>query len=225
MKAFASAAALAAATLVGTPLLEREPAPLPVHADPLVFSALRAQACREELLAGAAPHPVGSPGNDQVRARLVGLLQGRGYAVQTEEGWACSAYGTCARTRDVFATLPGTGGPADPVLVLSHYDGVGAGPAASDDGAGASAALEIARALRQGSALPRDVRFVFTDGEEAGLLGASAYAAAHGTAASAVVNLEARGTGGLALLFETGPKRAAVADVVSSVVARPKTSS
>jgi hypothetical protein len=66
---------------------------------------------------------------------------------------------------------------------------------------------------------------VITDGEEAGLLGASAYMSSRDETATAIVNLDSRGTKGLATLFETGPNSSAVIDRVSSEVQRPKTSS
>jgi hypothetical protein len=61
------------------------------------------------------------------------------------------------------------------VLVMSHYDSVHNSPGAADDSLGAAAALEIARALKAGPQPARDVIFLFTDGEEAGLLGAEAF--------------------------------------------------
>ncbi|WP_158022916.1 M20/M25/M40 family metallo-hydrolase, partial [Hymenobacter coccineus] len=95
------------------------------------------------------------------------------------------------------------GGPA--VLVLTHYDSQPHTPGASDDGAGVAAALETLRALHAGPPLAHDVRWVFTDGEEMGLLGARAYAADTGRLrreVGVVLNFEARGNGGPSLLFE-----------------------
>ena len=42
----------------------------------------------------------------------------------------------------------------DVVLLAAHYDSVGAGPGASDDGMGMATLLEIARAIRE-RALPQ----------------------------------------------------------------------
>jgi hypothetical protein len=189
-----------------------------------VFSGERAQARRKELLGEGAPHPVGSQANDLVRERLVKTLEREGYAPAIEDRWACGPYGTCARTRNLIATAPGTAaGP--PVILAAHYDSVAAGPGASDDGAGVAAALEIARSLRHGPPLAKSVRFVITDGEEAGLLGAFAYMSSRDETAAAIVNLDSRGTQGLATLFETGPNSSAVIDFVASELPRPKTSS
>ena len=91
---------------------------------------------------------------------------------------------------------------------MAHYDGVGAGPAASDDAAGAAAILETLRALRAlNRPLGHDVIALFTDGEEAGLLGAAAFVREHPWAkdVAMVLNFEARGTTGRSVMFETGP--------------------
>ena len=91
---------------------------------------------------------------------------------------------------------------------MVHYDGVEAGPAASDDGAGSAALLETLRALRaRKKPLAHDVIALFTDGEEAGLLGAAAFVREHPWAkdVAIVVNFEARGTTGRSFMFETGP--------------------
>jgi hypothetical protein len=60
-----------------------------------------------------------------------------------------------------------------------------------------------------------DIVFVFTDGEEAGLLGAEAFAAEHPLAArgGVVLNVEARGTGGPVIMFETANGNASLVDV------------
>jgi hypothetical protein len=102
----------------------------------------------------------------------------------------------------IFRTGP-SGGNA--ILVASHYDSVPAGPGASDDGAGVAAALEIA-ALLKGRALQRPVIFLFTEGEELALLGAASFVRKDPYAkdVAAVVNMEARGVEGQAIMFESG---------------------
>ena len=71
------------------------------------------------------------------------------------------------------------------VLLSAHYDGLGVGLAVDgdsiyngvvDNASGTAALLEIARALAAGrERLQRSVAFVFTTGEESGLLGATYY--------------------------------------------------
>jgi Zn-dependent M28 family amino/carboxypeptidase len=64
------------------------------------------------------------------------------------------------------------------VAIVAHYDHLGPGfPGADDNASGVAAALAVARDLRRHPVAGRVV-FVFTGGEEVGLLGARAYAAA-----------------------------------------------
>jgi hypothetical protein len=91
---------------------------------------------------------------------------------------------------------------------MVHYDGVEAGPAAADDGAGTAALLETMRALHaRKTPLAQDIIALFTDGEESGLLGAAAFVREHRWAKDVAfaINLEARGTTGRSYMFETGP--------------------
>src|SRR5439155_3250634 len=109
---------------------------------------------------------------------------------------------TCAPLANVIAELPGDA-RAETLLVTAHYDSVVAGPGASDDGVGMAAIVEVARAVRN-QRFRNTVRFLITDGEEAGLLGAEGFVAdpnlTRGVAA--VINVENRGTSGPSFLFE-----------------------
>src|SRR5207247_9627789 len=67
---------------------------------------------------------------------------------------------------------------------------------------------ETRRALRaRKRPLAHDIIALFTDGEEAGLLGAAAFVREHPWAndVAVVLNFEARGTSGRSFMFETGP--------------------
>src|SRR6185503_3011005 len=81
---------------------------------------------------------------------------------------------------------------------------------------GVATILETLRALRAGPQLANDVIALFTDGEEAGLLGAAAFVREHPWArdVAIVLNFEARGTRGPSLMFETGPGNLDVARVL-----------
>ena len=131
-------------------------------------------------------------------------------------------YATCSRApRD-----PGNGGLT---LLVSHYDSVAAGPGAGDDGSGTATMLEIARLLAA-APLPetsRAVGFLFDEGEEGGLFGAQAFVDQHPWMRDvrSVVNLEARGTSGDSLLFETIGDSDAVAQAAASSLVHPVTSS
>jgi Zn-dependent M28 family amino/carboxypeptidase len=80
--------------------------------------------------------------------------------------------------QNVIAQLAGTEG-SQAILLISHYDSVATASGASDDGAGVATLLETARALKAGAPIKNDVIFLFTDGEEVGLLGAQAFVEQH----------------------------------------------
>ena len=129
----------------------QEPAPLPVDAPASEFSAGRAMALLGELLAEGRPHPVGSEMNARVRERIIGRLGALGYEVEVQETVVCRGWtgtqATCAPVQNVLTRLPGqVDGPA--VMIMAHYDSVGAGPGAADDTHGVAVMLEIARIFR-----------------------------------------------------------------------------
>ncbi len=181
------------------------PSPVPASAPATEFSAERAQ--RHVRAIAERPHPIGSADAGRVRHYLVGELTALGITPDSQEATAVGTrYQALGHVRNIVARMPGTtpGGPA--VMLMSHYDGVPAGPAASDAGSGVSVILETLRALRAGPPLAHDVIVLFTDGEEAGLLGAAAFVREHPWAKDVAVtmNFEARGTSGRAAMFETG---------------------
>lgn len=201
------------------------PRPLGTDAAPERFSAARAQALLARLLGDGAPHPVGSAANAAVRERLLEELVALGLAPEVATAWACSSEGLCAEVANVLARLP-TSGRGQALLLVTHYDSVGAGPGAADAGAAVAALVETARALVAGPPLPRPVWLLFTDGEEADLLGAEAFVAS-GAAAEVgfVLNFEARGTAGPSLMFETADEHRGAIALLAEAGARPATSS
>ncbi|MGH4026587.1 MAG: M28 family peptidase, partial [Pseudonocardiaceae bacterium] len=113
------------------------------------------------------------------------------------------------------------------------YDSVPAGPGASDDGAAIAAMLETVRALGStglgsnglGSTEPlrNDLVLLLTDGEEDGLLGASAFVRQHPLARdrAVVLNWEARGVSGPSLMFETSRNNAALVELFATAAPHP----
>jgi hypothetical protein len=127
---------------------------------------------------------------------------------------------------NLMARVKGTS-DAKAVMLLCHYDSVPTGPGASDDGSGVAALLETARALKAGPPLQNDVLLLFTDGEEAGLLGASAFVDEHPWAkqVALAINFEARGSRGPALMFETTPNNFQLIKTLAQSVPQPRTNS
>lgn len=185
-------------------LREGTPDPVPATASQDLFSAERAVVYLNAF--ATAPHPVGSAEHSRVRDYLVSQLITLGVTpdVQRTTG-VTPRYEVAGTVENIVARLKGTSGSTDAVALVAHYDSVAAGPGAGDDGAGVAALLETLRALRAGSSLRNDMIFLFTDGEEDGLLGASAFVAENLAAKDVrvVVNFEARGNAGESQMFET----------------------
>jgi len=188
------------------------------------FSAARAFLHVEHV--GARTHVAGSPANDAVRAYLVATLRGLGLQPEVQEAVGATTEETgpigMARVRNVVALLPGSASTGR-LFLVAHYDSVQVGPGASDDGAGVSTLLETARAMTAGAKPRNDVVFVFTDAEEACLCGAEAFAGQHRLAADGgvVLNLEARGSGGPAIMFETSAGNSRLVDVYGAEAPHP----
>ncbi|WP_338761604.1 M28 family peptidase [Bernardetia sp. ABR2-2B] len=101
--------------------------------------------------------------------------------------------------------------PKNTVLIASHYDSRSNAAGAADDGAAVGAALEIMDMLKTqvtNQPFENDIIFLFSDGEEIDLLGAQAFMEQHPWAKEVGVafNFEARGAGGMSVLFETSDK-------------------
>jgi hypothetical protein len=218
--------ALLALTLLLVVVRHRPPAPKPAGAPAAEFSGERAREVLRQLVGDGLPHPVGSAADDRVRQVVVATLSGLGYQPRVEEGFACHWGGTCGRVRNVVARLDGREAGAA-VAVAAHYDSVDAGPGASDDLAGVAAILEIARALKAGPPPLHPVVLLLDEGEEAGLLGATAFVdtSPEAAAVKAVVNLEARGTEGPSFMFETSGDDAWLIDAWAPRAPRPVTTS
>jgi hypothetical protein len=179
-----------------------------------VFSAARAQRVLATLLAVQQPHPVGSAQDAAIQERIAAQFRALGIPVHSYRAFVCNtwrgfAFIPCATVNDLLADVRGGSGRA--ILMMAHADSVPAGPGAADDGAGVASVLEAARALRAaGSHAPagaHPVLALISDGEEAGLLGAAAFLQnpALANEVGAAVNVEARGTRGASLLFQTSP--------------------
>lgn len=168
-----------------------------------VFSADRAA----EYLAviARAPHPINSSEHDAVRDYIVRTLRDLGFSPEVQRTTDVNESRHIPGALDnIVCRLKGSGS-GKAVLLVGHYDSVPAGPGASDDGVAVASLLETARILKSLPQLKRDIIFLFTDGEESGLLGARAFVSEHLWAhdAGVVLNFDARGTSGPSIMFET----------------------
>jgi hypothetical protein len=88
---------------------------------------------------------------------------------------------------NTVAELRGGELPGQVVILGAHLDSWDLGTGVTDNGAGSMVVLEAARVLARSGLKPRrTIRFILFGGEEQGLIGARAYAAAHAAQADSV---------------------------------------
>lgn len=208
------------------------PAPRPVDAPADRFSAGRAMTDIRQI--ARAPHPVGSPEHARVRSYLSTRLAQMGLEVSEQVGPLSPASirrlkgaggnPQAARNQAVnlIGVLPGKDRGQPAVMLMAHYDTVVGSPGAADDSAGVAAILEVVRAVRARGPAERDLVVLFTDAEELNLDGARIFFGGHPLRdrIGAVVNLEARGGGGRAAMFETGRDAGPTVDLFRRAAAR-----
>ncbi len=187
------------------------------------FDTRAALARLERILGDETPHPVDSPAQDAVRDRLLAEIQALGLEPQVRDAFTCvpTPNGqaiSCARVRNIIFQIGPEQGPA--VLAAAHYDSVPAAPGAADDGLGTAVLLEVARLLRD-QTLQRRIIFLISDGEEPGLIGAASFANDDPLMQSveALVNVEARGTRGPVVFFESNQPNA---DAIAAFAGAPR---
>jgi putative ATP-binding cassette transporter len=188
-------------------VIERGGPPAPVPADAPAHEFSSARALEHLRVIARTAHPVGSAAHEAAREYLLGRLRGMGLEPEVQEAPGVRALGTnvrAATTRNVVVRLKGTSSTGA-VMLVGHYDTVPVSPGASDAGSAVAALLETLRALRTGPPMRNDLIFLFSDGEELGLLGAQAFVERHPWAAEVglVLNFEARGNRGASAMFET----------------------
>src|SRR5215204_6427492 len=205
------------------------PDPVPASAPAAEFSSARA--LNHIRVVAREPHPMGSPANAAVRDYLVSELSRLGLTAQVQR--ATAAYYPlpgivqAGTSENVVARLRGTNGDGKSFLIAAHYDSVPTSPGATDNGAGVAALLETLRALKAGPALRNDVIFLFTDGEERGLIGARAFVDQHPWAGDigVVLNLDTRGNTGPAVMLATNDESGWVVDQFAKAAPYPMTTS
>jgi len=219
-------AALMVGSIAGLASLHPQ-AVVPADADPGLFSAERAAAHVRQL--AREPRPAGSEADQRARSYILEQLAELPVRVDTRTTMVLHDRSAQrpglvigAEVVNIAARLEGTGA-GRAVLLMCHHDSAPGSPGAADDGAGVAALLETLRALSQGPKLPGDVIALFTDAEEVDLLGARAFVAGHPWLDDVVmaVNLEARGSRGAVLMFQTNPHNLRLIQLLDRSVRRP----
>jgi hypothetical protein len=215
MRLFWLAGSLVLALVIGVLTLQG-PRPLDADAPATDFSTARAMVDIRAI--AQRPHPVGSPEHARVQAYLIQRMTALGLQTSTQTGplspgaiRRLERAGGNPAAADYSATnligvLPGRNPGLPAVALMAHYDTVQHSPGAADDTTGVAAILETVRAIRARGPAERTLVVLLTDAEELDLDGARVFWGGHPLRdrIGAVVNLEARGGGGRAMMFETG---------------------
>ncbi|WP_420471608.1 M20/M25/M40 family metallo-hydrolase [Brevundimonas sp. FT23042] len=192
------------------------PRPAPATAPATAFSSDRAMIDIRAI--AREPHPVGSAEHARVQAYLTQRMAALGLQTSTQTGPLSPgairrlerAGGDPAAAdysvTNLVGVLPGRDPTLPAVALMAHYDTTVNSPGAADDSTGVAAVLEAVRAIRARGPADRTLVVLLTDGEELDLDGARVFWGGHPLRdrIGAVVNLEARGGGGRAMMFETG---------------------
>lgn len=185
------------------------------------FDTNRAMGRLERIMGDQRPHPVDTPANDAVRERLRTEMGAMGIESRVVEATDCSGFPksravSCSHVRNVVATIPGDPGQKA-LLINAHYDSTPNGPGAADDGIGVAVMLEVANVLRRERS-NRPIILLFNEGEEYGLNGAAAFVESDfAKPIDRLINIEARGVSGPAIMFETSsPNGPALADFAAA---------
>ncbi|MDI6625583.1 MAG: M20/M25/M40 family metallo-hydrolase [Brevundimonas sp.] len=215
MRLFWLVGSLALALLIGVLSLQ-VPTPAGLEAPATAFSTDRAMADVREL--AQRPHPVGSADHARVRMFLQQRMTALGLQTSIQTGPISRGSARYLRrmggdpeaanftATNLIGVLPGRNPALPAVALMAHYDTVPMSAGAADDSTGVAAILETVRALRARGPAERTLVVLFTDAEEIGLDGARIFWGGHPLRdrIGAVINLEARGGGGRAMMFETG---------------------
>ena len=215
---------LALALLVAALSLQ-VPRPAPADAPATAFSTARAMV--DVIGIAQRPHPVGSADHARVQAYLIQRMQALGLETTTQTGPLSRGSARYLRQMggdpaaaaftavNLVGVLPGRDPALPAVALMAHYDTVPGSAGAADDSTGVAAVLESVRAIRARGPADRTLVVLFTDAEEIGLDGARAFWGDHPLRdrIGAVINLEARGGGGRAMMFETGRGNAETIDL------------
>lgn len=192
-----------------------------------VFSVDRAYT--HLLQIARAPHSLGTAENARVRAYIETVCRELGLSVEIQHTTGVTSYGSAVVAGNVYNIIARLKGEDNSKVILlsAHYDSQPNAVGAGDDGAGVAAMLETARLLKSGKPLKNDIVFLFTDGEEDGLLGA------HGFVQNSpilkevgiVLNFDNRGNSGVVNMFETNPGNGWVISGYSKSARHPRANS
>ncbi len=212
------------------------PTPLAADAPPTLFSATRAM--EDVRVIAAKPHPAGSAENAEVRGYIQRRMTELGMETSLDAApipekplerlnkWS-GRKDTAVTMTNVIGVLPGRDRTLPAVMLMSHHDTVWGSPGAADDTTGVASSLEVVRAIKAKGQQERDLIVLVTDAEELGLAGARHFFANNPLRkrVGAIINLEARGGGGRANMFQTSAQNGAAMELYATNAEQPAASS
>ena len=152
----------------------------PTEHETLLIDRMRSSNTLEHIKTlNTQPRVWKSAGYDVAVDYVVAQLKAAGWDVKVEE-LVSSGWGGGGKLRNVVAERRGTAPDGERKLVVAgaHLDSVRGAPGANDNASGSSTLIELAKSFA-GIDTRNDIRLVWFDGEEAGLLGSRAHVKAH----------------------------------------------
>ncbi|XP_022913826.1 endoplasmic reticulum metallopeptidase 1-like [Onthophagus taurus] len=129
-------------------------------------------------------------------------------------------YNAYGNVQNIVVKLTGKNQNSKGILLNSHFDSVPTSPGGSDDGINCAAMLEILRKLTQSPRqLENTIYFLFNGAEETPLHASHGFTANNKWAKNVgvLINLEAAGSGGKEILFQSGPGHSWLLDYYKNV--------
>lgn len=224
------------AAIILAVIAAKPPAPTGMNHPSDQFSSARAM--EDVRIIAAEPHPTGTTENAKVREYLTKRLTELGLNVSVHEAelgenslarlnrWSGETK-TEQTIVNVIGVMPGLDRSKPALLLMAHHDTVWDSPGAADDTIGIASIFEIVRAINEDGKPDRDLIVLLTDAEELGLVGATNFFASHPLRdkIGAIINFEARGSGGTANMFQTSAQSGDAAKLFARNVKQPSASS
>lgn len=151
--------------------------------------------------------PIGTEGSVETQSFIKNTLSNEGIKVEELNSFVDhSEFGPPLDTgtpANILASIKGK--TEDSILIVGHYDSVPSSKGAGDNGLAVANMLQVAIEQSKEPKPNNNILFLFTDGEEIGLLGAKSFYENHFSEYNiqSIINLEGRGNSGVPILFET----------------------
>lgn len=199
------------------------------------FSLSRAQ--KNLAVITQHPHPSGSSFHQEVQDYLLNELRALGLKPEIQETLSALELSAinkvfAGKVKNILVKIPAktpssSTNKKNAILFSAHYDSSTQSPGAGDNGAGVVTLLELARKYSQSLPHRNDFILLFPDAEESIYLGSKAFIEKHPWAKNVAlaINLEARGSSGASVLYETSGPSSELIPAYASLAIAPVTSS